>query len=77
MDSSDEQLLKNQLIAQRIAQGFRNYLLQNFVQGTSENEGEYVSETKDGVTTITFSLMPGHQVVPFEKISFQMDFTHR
>lgn len=78
MGGNDEQELKTSLIAQRIAQGFRSYLMGLMTRGAvSEVECKYDSKTDDGVTRIEFDIAATAKPVPFETVKVQIEFKHR
>lgn len=66
--------LKADRIAQRVAQGFRNYLIAALVEGDGQTECEYDAETKDGVTTVKFKVVATMDAPVFKSVDVKLEF---
>ena len=77
---SDEALAREGIVAQRLAQGIRDYLLSLMVGGgieRYETDVQYEAKTKDGKTDIVCSFRVLNEKVPFKSVKFIMEFVHR
>ena len=75
-DRADEALARQGIVAQRLAQGIRNYLTGLLATKSTELSGSYEAETKDGITSIDCEFLCDEKV-PFKSVRFTMEFEHR
>lgn len=74
---SAETLAREGIIAQRLAQGIRTYLISLLATKAEDVEVGYTADTKGNKTTAKFLIVTRDLKVPFERVRFKMEFEHR
>jgi len=73
---SDEEVARTGIVAQRLAQGIRNYLAGLLVEQGPELNGIYEATTQDGITSISCEFKCADNI-PFKIVNFTIEFEHR